>query len=82
MANNIQPQDIDLVALAGALARMGVAANHPVAGLPQLLSGTAAPTMSAPAGSLYLRQNGSSSVPYVNTSASSPGATWTAVTVP
>lgn len=75
----IDLNDIDLTNLAQRLAQLGV---HPFLGGPQILHGTAAPTMSAPAGSIYMRQNGGSSTVYVNQSTSSPGTTWTAVTIP
>jgi hypothetical protein len=48
-------------------------------GLTNIYSGTGAPTLSAPQGSLYLRTDGSSTSTrlYVNTTGST---TWTAVT--
>ncbi len=77
----IDNNDIDIVNLSERMAVLG--AHLPVkGGMPQFLSGTGAPTMSAPPGSLYLRQNGSSSTMYVNQSAANPGTTWTAVTIP
>lgn len=46
---------------------------------PELLSGSGAPTLTAPKGSLYLRTDGSSTSTraYINTDGA---ATWTAVT--
>jgi hypothetical protein len=77
----IDLNDIDIPNLAERIAQLG--AHLPVKnGQPQLLSGTGAPTISAPSGSLYLRQNAGSSTLYVNQSVSSPGTTWTAVTIP
>lgn len=82
MTDQVRPEQIDVVNLLAVLATLGGCLPPAMEGLPGIYSGTGAPTFSAPAGSLYLRQNAALSVPYVNTSASSPGATWTAITVP
>lgn len=78
----VDVNDLDIPNVARRLAQAGHGLMPSIDGLPGIFSGTAAPTFSAAPGSLYLRQNGSSSVPYVNTSTTNPGTTWSAVTVP
>lgn len=83
MTVNTSNLNLDLQGNALQITQVGIGGagpgNTPTVGV---YAGTSVPTISAPSGSLYLYQNADSSGVYVNQSVSSPGTTWTAITIP